>query len=72
MARTAPAPRPARKEWILGQPVRPLSKAQAVDAVVQRAIAGEPGAYVCLTNVHTTVESRHSPGLRAAVEDAFL
>ena len=34
--------------------------------------AGDPGAYVCLTNVHTTVESQRSPALRRAVDDAFL
>jgi N-acetylglucosaminyldiphosphoundecaprenol N-acetyl-beta-D-mannosaminyltransferase len=35
-------------------------------------MAGGPGAYVCLTNVHTTVESGHLPELRAAVDGAFL
>jgi N-acetylglucosaminyldiphosphoundecaprenol N-acetyl-beta-D-mannosaminyltransferase len=49
-----------------------LSKSQAADAVVERAFVREPGAYVCLTNVHTTVESHRSPALRAAVDDAFL
>lgn len=39
---------------------------------MRRALDGEPGAYVCLTNVHTTVESWRSPELRAAVDDAFL
>ena len=63
---------PARRECILGQPIHPVTKAEAVDAVVQRALAGEPGAYVCLTNVHTTVDSQRSPHLRAAVDDAFL
>jgi len=58
-------------EHILGHPVHPVSKAQAVEAVVRRA-GGQPGAYVCLTNTHTTVESQGSPALRAAVEDAYL
>jgi N-acetylglucosaminyldiphosphoundecaprenol N-acetyl-beta-D-mannosaminyltransferase len=59
-------------ERVLGQRVDPVTKTQAADAVVRRALAGEPGAYVCLTNVHTTVESQRSAELRAAVDDAFL
>jgi len=59
-------------ERILGHRVDPVSKALAADSVVERALAGVPGAYVCLTNVHTTVESQHSPALRKAVDDAFL
>ena len=59
-------------ERVLGQRVDPVTKKQAADAVVRRALVGEPGAYVCLTNVHTTVESQHSAELRAAVDDAFL
>jgi N-acetylglucosaminyldiphosphoundecaprenol N-acetyl-beta-D-mannosaminyltransferase len=58
-------------ERILGHPVHPVSKAQAVEAVMRR-VGGQPGAYVCLTNAHTTVESQRSPALRAAVEDAYL
>jgi N-acetylglucosaminyldiphosphoundecaprenol N-acetyl-beta-D-mannosaminyltransferase len=60
-----------RVERILGHPVHPVSKAQAVEAVVVRA-GGQAGAYVCLTNAHTTVESQRSPALRTAVEGAFL
>jgi N-acetylglucosaminyldiphosphoundecaprenol N-acetyl-beta-D-mannosaminyltransferase len=59
-------------ERVIGQRVDPVTKAQAADAVVRRALGDEPGAYVCLTNVHTTVESQHSAELRAAVDDAFL
>lgn len=59
-------------ERVLGHRVDPVSRAQAADAVVERALAGGPGAYVCLTNVHTTVESQRSPALRRAVDDAFL
>jgi N-acetylglucosaminyldiphosphoundecaprenol N-acetyl-beta-D-mannosaminyltransferase len=62
----------AQVERILGLPVHPMSKAQAVDAVVRRSGEHQPGAYVCLTNAHTTVESQRSPALRLAVEDAFL
>jgi N-acetylglucosaminyldiphosphoundecaprenol N-acetyl-beta-D-mannosaminyltransferase len=59
-------------ERILGLPVHPVSKTQAVEAVVRRCRVRQPGAYVCLTNAHTTVESQSSPTLRAAVESAFL
>ena len=59
-------------ERVLGQRVDPVTKAQAADAVVRRALTSQPGAYVCLTNVHSTVESQRSAQLRAAVDDAFL
>jgi len=49
-----------------------VSKTQAVQAVLDQAVTGTPGAYVCLTNVHTTLESRRSPEVRAAVDNAFL
>jgi N-acetylglucosaminyldiphosphoundecaprenol N-acetyl-beta-D-mannosaminyltransferase len=63
---------PSLVERILGHRVDPVSKAHAAEAVIQRAVSGEPGAYVCLTNVHTTVESQHSAGLRSAADGAFL
>ena len=59
-------------ERILGHPVHPVSKAQAVEAVVRRGRVQQSGAYVCLTNAHTTVESQSSPTLRAAVESAYM
>lgn len=59
-------------ERVLGQRVDPVSKARAAEAVVERALVGEPGAYVCLTNVHTTVASRRSSELRAAVDGAYM
>jgi N-acetylglucosaminyldiphosphoundecaprenol N-acetyl-beta-D-mannosaminyltransferase len=59
-------------ERILGQRVDPVTKARAAGAVVERALSGEPGAYVCLTNVHTTVESQRSAALRTAVDAAYL
>jgi N-acetylglucosaminyldiphosphoundecaprenol N-acetyl-beta-D-mannosaminyltransferase len=59
-------------ERVLGQRVDPVTKSQAADAVVGRGLTGQPGAYVCLTNVHTTVESQRSAELRAAVDRAFL
>jgi N-acetylglucosaminyldiphosphoundecaprenol N-acetyl-beta-D-mannosaminyltransferase len=49
-----------------------VSKRQAVQAVVDRSAEGKPGAYVCLINVHSTVEADRSPELRAAVDHAFL
>lgn len=60
------------RERILGQPVHPVSRSLAARAVVERALDGMPGSYVCLTNVHTTVESQRLEGLRSAVEGAFL
>jgi N-acetylglucosaminyldiphosphoundecaprenol N-acetyl-beta-D-mannosaminyltransferase len=63
---------PVKKERVLGQLVHAVSKAQAANAVVAEAIRGGTGAYVCLTNVHTTVESRRSPELRAAADNALL
>jgi N-acetylglucosaminyldiphosphoundecaprenol N-acetyl-beta-D-mannosaminyltransferase len=63
---------PSWVERILGHRVDPVSKAHAAEAVIQRAVSGEPGAYVCLTNVHTTVESQRSAALRSAADGAFL
>ena len=63
---------PTESERVLGLRVDPVSKAQAVEAVVDRALGDEPGGYVCLTNVHSTVESHGSPALRSAVENALL
>lgn len=71
MAVQADLERP-RRERVLGQRVDPVTKRQAADMVVGRALNESPGAYVCLTNVHTTVESQHSPALRTAVDGAFL
>ena len=59
-------------ERILGHPVHAVSMAQAVEAVTALALAADPRGYVCLTNVHTTVESQRSPQLRTAVENAAL
>lgn len=63
---------PFTEERILGHPVHPVSKEQAAEAVVRRALAGSPGAYVCLTNVHTTVESQRDRRLREAADGAYL
>ncbi len=62
----------APTERIIGSSVHPVSKAQAASAVLERAGRDQRGAYVCLTNVHTTVEANRSAELRAAVDDAFL
>lgn len=40
--------------------------------VVERALDRRTGAYVCLTNVHTTVESQKNASLRTAAQDAYL
>jgi N-acetylglucosaminyldiphosphoundecaprenol N-acetyl-beta-D-mannosaminyltransferase len=68
----APSVGPVAAERILGQRVDPVSRVEAADVVVERALEGTPGAYVCLTNVHTTVESQRSPALRRAADGAFL
>lgn len=60
------------RERILGQPVDAVSRRQAVDLILARALDGRPGAYVCLTNVHTTVESQRLDELRKAAERSFL
>jgi N-acetylglucosaminyldiphosphoundecaprenol N-acetyl-beta-D-mannosaminyltransferase len=62
----------SRVERILGQRVDPVSKATAAKAVVERALSGPPATYICLTNVHTTVEAQRSEDLRRAVDDAYL
>lgn len=62
----------APRERILGHPVDPIDRHRAVEEVVARALTGESGAYVCLNNVHTTVESQTDEPLRAATEGAFL
>jgi N-acetylglucosaminyldiphosphoundecaprenol N-acetyl-beta-D-mannosaminyltransferase len=72
MSPQAPSVGPVGAERILGQRVDPVSRVEAADVVVERALEGTPGAYVCLTNVHTTVESQRSPALRRAAEGAFL
>lgn len=68
-------PRPPganERELILGEPVDAVGKAEAVRKVIDRALMDEPGAYVCLTNVHSTTDSRRIPALRAAADGAFL
>lgn len=70
---TAPPPGgPNERELILGEPVDAVGKADAVRKVIDRALVGEPGAYVCLTNVHSTTDSRRIAPLRAAAHGAFL
>jgi len=72
MSPQAPSVGPVGAERILGQRVDPVSRVEAADVVIERALEGTPGAYVCLTNVHTTVESQRSPALRRAADGAFL
>lgn len=62
----------APRELVLDNPVDAVSRADAVDFVVDRAFSDENGAYVCLTNVHSTIESRRVKDLRTAVEGATL
>ena len=67
-----PGTRTPSRERVLGHPVDPVTKSAAARAVVERALEGTPGSYVCLTNVHTTVESQRVEELRGAVEGSFL
>ena len=60
------------RERILGLPVDPVGREQAVGAILRRALDPAPGAYVCLSNAHTTLLSRDLPRFRAAVEGSFL
>ena len=60
------------RQTILGEPVDAVGKADAVRKVIDRALSKEPGAYVCLTNVHSTTDSRRIAALRAAAHGAFL
>ena len=60
------------QERILGHPVHPLSNSEVLALIIERALDGTPGAYVCLTNVATTMLSQKSPQLRAAVEGAYM
>lgn len=57
---------------MLGYRVDPVGLEQTVELVVSRALDDAPGAYVCLTNVHTTVESQKDERLRAAAADSYL
>ncbi len=63
---------PSNREHILGHPVDALTNAEILALIIQRAVEGSPGAYVCLTNVATTMLSRKSPRLRAAAEGAYI
>jgi N-acetylglucosaminyldiphosphoundecaprenol N-acetyl-beta-D-mannosaminyltransferase len=60
------------RQRILGMRVDAVGHDQAVRLVVDRAMSPDPGAYVCLTNVHTTIESQENPEVRQAAESAFL
>ena len=63
---------PVQNERILGNRVHAVSRSDAVSLVLDRSFSSQTGAYVCLTNVHSTIESRRSAELRDAIEHAFL
>jgi N-acetylglucosaminyldiphosphoundecaprenol N-acetyl-beta-D-mannosaminyltransferase len=63
---------PPNRERILGHPVNALSNSDVLNIIIERALEGSPGAYICLTNVATTMLSQQSPGLRAAVDGAYV
>ena len=60
------------RERVLGNPVHAVSRPDAIRLVLERVRESSPGAFVCLTNAHTAVESRRSGPLRDAAERAFL
>ena len=63
---------PLQRERILENLVHPVSNREAIDLMVKVALQGEPGAYVCLTNVHTTLQSQKLPKLRDATDRAYV
>src|SRR4029453_5058046 len=65
-------PVPSNRERILGHPVDALSNSEILALIIERAFEGGAGAYVCLTNVATTMLSQRSPRLRSAVEGAHI
>jgi N-acetylglucosaminyldiphosphoundecaprenol N-acetyl-beta-D-mannosaminyltransferase len=60
------------REHILAHPVNALANSEVLELIIERALEGTPGAYVCLTNVATTMLSQRSPQLRASVEGAYI
>jgi N-acetylglucosaminyldiphosphoundecaprenol N-acetyl-beta-D-mannosaminyltransferase len=63
---------PPNRESILGHAVHALSNSEALSLIVDRAVEGSPGAYVCLTNVATTMLAQRSAQLRAAADGAYI
>lgn len=64
--------RPAVRGRILGLPVDAVGRAEATDLLIRLALDPRPGAYVCLSNAHTTLLSRDLPAFREAVEGSAL
>jgi N-acetylglucosaminyldiphosphoundecaprenol N-acetyl-beta-D-mannosaminyltransferase len=62
----------SKRDRVAGHPVHAVGNAEAVRLIIQRAMEGTPGAYVCLTNVNNVVQSQSMPKLREAAEGAFL
>ncbi len=60
------------RERILGHPVDALGREVAIEAILELAVEPRPGAYVCLSNAHTTLLSREHPSFRVAVEGSAL
>ena len=63
---------PNRSDRVLDVRVDAVDRATAVEIIVDRALRGDKGAYVCLTNVHTVVEAQKDHDLRDACGSAFL
>jgi N-acetylglucosaminyldiphosphoundecaprenol N-acetyl-beta-D-mannosaminyltransferase len=60
------------RDTVVGHPVDALSRADVVRLVIDRALGGPPGAFVCLTNVNNVLQSQSQPAFREAVEESFL
>jgi N-acetylglucosaminyldiphosphoundecaprenol N-acetyl-beta-D-mannosaminyltransferase len=62
----------AKRERVAGHPVDAVGNAAAVRLIIDRALEGPPGAYVCLTNANNVVHAEAMPAFRQAVEGSFL
>lgn len=63
---------PIATRSVLGHRVDAIDTEEAIESIIERALTHSPGAYVCLSNAHTTLLSRDLPAYRAAVAKAFL
>lgn len=59
-------------QQIAGIPVHPVGLQQVVDAIVDRSLSNDPGAYICLANAFSSALSDQSVAFKGALDDAFL
>jgi N-acetylglucosaminyldiphosphoundecaprenol N-acetyl-beta-D-mannosaminyltransferase len=60
----------ASHSYVAGMRVDPLDYRRAVDRVIKAAKAGQ-GGYVCVANVHMTMEAHDDPGFARIVDEAL-